>query len=315
MRKFALILSLMLVATAYAQRPINGMADPLGDLRKEKITLKSLDFNDQWSHYGLSYFRDEKVFYTSYKFDKYGDLEKNRDGQFIYTIYTGKLNADGQVIETKEFKADDEFQFNSSTAAFDADKSHMYVTTNENKRGDLYKHDHKTRNLRIEVGSFNGSEGFRDFKPLPFCEEGYSYGHPAVSPDGRYLYFVSNITSAKGPTDLFRVEIKGNNTYGEIENLGVDINSSRKEMFPYVSADNILYFSSDRAGGFGGLDLYQCKISSDGSIGLPKLMPEPFNSRGDDMCLMLKEDGTGGYLSSNRGQGKGMDDIFYIELE
>ena len=310
-----LLVPFFMMGTINAQRPKNGMADFLKEYNKDKVTLENLKFNDDRSHYGLAYYNDDNVFYTSFKIDQYGDVAKNRQGQFVYALYRGKLDHQGQVIDTKEFKADDEFHFNSSTAAFDPTKKFMYVTTNENKRNDLYKHDEKTRNLRIEVGRYNDAEGFHDFQPLPFCDEGYSYGHPAISPDGKYLYFVSNIVSAKGPTDLFRVEILGNNTYGEIQNLGDEINSPRKEMFPYISSENVLYFSSDRAGGFGGLDLYQCKIAEDGSIGLPKLMPKPFNSRGDDMCLLIDENGSEGYFSSNRGVGKGMDDIYYFKME
>jgi hypothetical protein len=191
----------------------------------------------------------------------------------------------------------------------------MYVTTNEEKRGDVYKHDTKTRNLRIERGEYVEGKGYSNFKPLSFCDPNYSYAHPAVSPNGNYLYFTSNIPSAKGPTDIFRIKIEGDNKFGDPENLGDFINSPRKEMFPTVTNDNILYFSSDRARGIGGLDIYKCIIDEDGKIGTPVLMPEPINSRGDDICFVLNKNGKEGYFTSNRAKGKGEDDIYYFEIK
>ncbi|MBR9846306.1 MAG: flagellar motor protein MotB, partial [Algicola sp.] len=120
---------------------------------------------------------------------------------------------------------------------------------------------------------------------------------------------------AKGPTDIFRVEILGNNKYGKPENLGARLNSPRKEMFPFISADNTLYFSSDRAKGIGGLDLYKAEIQSDGTFGAPELMPAPINSEADDMCFELLPDGKSGYFTSNREGGKGEDDIYYFTRE
>ena len=314
MKNLIFILPMFAALILSAQNPKNGMADfPVGK-DAASVTITGIDINDRLSQYGLTYFKDGKVFYTSYKLDEDGQVMRNRQDQLVFGLYTGDVSQSGQVTNSQEFKMLDEFQFNSSTSAFDPAKTQMYVTTNESKRNNLYKHGDKTRNLRIEVGKADGSGGFTNFEQLSFCEEGYSYGHPAVSPDGKYLYFVSNTVSAKGPTDLFRVRILGYNSFGDVENLGEEINSTRKEMFPYVSKDNKLYFSSDRAGGIGGLDLYQCDIAADGTIGLPKLMPKPFNSRGDDMCFQIHENGSEGYLSSNRGRGKGMDDIYYFKI-
>jgi hypothetical protein len=129
------------------------------------------------------------------------------------------------------------------------------------------------------------------------------------------LYFTSNIPSAKGPTDIFRVKIEGDNKFSDPENLGDLINSPRKEMFPTITSENVLYFSSDRARGVGGLDIYKCIIDEDGKVGLPELMPKPINSRGDDICYVLNKNGKEGYFTSNRVGGKGEDDIYYFEIK
>lgn len=278
-------------------------------------TIKNLKVNDELSQYGAVYQQDNKVCFSRYKINDYGSVDKNRMGQTIFTLYEGEVGENGEIINTKEFKSADVFTFNSSTAAFSSDGKYMYVTTNEEKRGDVYKHDEKTRNLRIERGEYIEGKGYSNFAPLSFCNPNYSYGHPAISPNGDYLYFTSNIPSAKGPTDIFRVTIEEGTKYGEPENLGDTINSTRKEMFPTVSSDNVLYFSSDRAKGIGGLDLYKCNISEDGHVGQPVLMAAPFNSRGDDICLVFNKNDTEGYFSSNRAGGKGEDDIYYFKLK
>ena len=283
--------------------------------QKETYTIKNLKMNDELSQYGAVYQKGNRVFYSRYKLNDFGSLEKNRMNQTIFTLYEGEATDDGEIINSKLFKSADEFTFNSSSATFSKDGNYMYVTTNEEKRGEVYKHSQKTRNLRIERGEYVEGKGYRNFKPLPFCDPNYSYAHPAVGPKGDYLYFVSNIPSAKGPTDIFRVKIEGDNKYGDPENLGDDINSPRRETFPTISHENILYFSSDRAKGVGGLDIYKCIIDENNVIGLPELMPHPINSRGDDMSYELKENGKEGYFTSNRAKGKGEDDIYYFKIK
>ncbi len=299
--KFFLIISLIFSSTAFSQRQV--------------YTIKNLKMNDELSAYGAVYQKDNKVFYSRYKLNSFGTLDTNRMGQTVFTLYEGEIDQDGEIINSKEFKSSDAFTFNSSTAAFSKDGNYMYVTTNEEKRGDVYKHDQRTRNLRIERGEYVEGKGYVNFKALSFCDPNFSYAHPAIGPKGEYLYFTSNIPSAKGPTDIFRVKIEGDNKFGDPENLGDDINSPRRETFPTISHDNNLYFSSDRAKGMGGLDIYKCVIDENNKVGLPELMPQPINSRGDDMCYELNKNGEEGYFTSNRAKGKGEDDIYHFVIK
>jgi len=301
MKSYLLILALIFSTVASSQN--------------ETYTIKNISLNDELSQYGVVHVKDGVVYYSRYKVNSFGTVERNSGDQQIFTVYQGEMTEGGDIINTKEFVSSDRFVFNSSTAGFSKDGKYMYVTTNEKKRGDVYKYDDKTRNLRLERGEYVEGKGYMKFKPLHFCDQRYSYAQPSVSADGQYLYFTSNIPSAKGPTDIFRVRILGNNKYGKIENLGVKLNSPRKEMFPFISSNNTLYFSSDRAKGIGGLDLYKAEIGPDGKFGTPELMPAPFNSKADDMCFEILPDGKSGYFSSNREGGKGEDDIYYFIKE
>ena len=282
--------------------------------QKKKYEIKNIKLNDDKSQYGLMYYQNNKVYFTAYTLNEFGTENLSRTGLPIFGLYEAERTSDGEVINVKRFRGADNFEFNSSSAAFSHDGRYMYITTNDVKRGEIYKRNDKTRNLRIERGEYVEGQGWTNFITLSFCDDNYSYAHPALSPDGRYLYFVSNIPSAKGPTDVFRVTIDGDNKFGDPENLGDHINSVRRDTFPTISNDNVLYFSSDRAGGTGGLDIYKCVIGADNKVGDPELMSAPINSRLDDFCYILNSDGTEGYLSSNRARGKGQDDVYYFKI-
>lgn len=132
-------------------------------------------------------------------------------------------------------------------------------------------------------------------------------GHPAVSPDGRYLYFASDMPGGYGGKDIWRINI--NDRVGSLENLGDQINTSGDEMFPYVRTDSVLYFSSDGHPGFGGLDIFVARLNSTGDRWSVDNLGLPMNSQGDDFGITFGE-GESGFFSSNRGDARGYDHIF-----
>jgi Tol biopolymer transport system component len=126
------------------------------------------------------------------------------------------------------------------------------------------------------------------------------------------LYFISDMPGSLGKTDIFKVSIEEGG-YGEPVNLGDKINSSAKEFSPYIDGD-VIYFSSDRAGGFGKLDVYASK--TDGSVFEPVLLAQPINSSADDFAFIINPNSRTGFFSSNRSGGKGDDDIYsFIEIK
>lgn len=138
-----------------------------------------------------------------------------------------------------------------------------------------------------------------------------SYGHPAVSPSGQYLYFTSDMPG-HGGKDIWRINL--NERAGSLENLGDAINTPGDEVFPYMLTDSIMYFSSDGHPGMGGLDIFRATLKPSGGW-LVENMGSPINSEGDDFGITYANPGKeAGYFSSNRGDGRGYDHLYSFEL-
>lgn len=139
-----------------------------------------------------------------------------------------------------------------------------------------------------------------------------TFAHPTVSPDGKFLYFVSDLAGGFGGKDIWRSSIDGEK-YGAPVNLGPAINTSGDEMFPYMREDSVLYFSSNGLPGFGGLDIFYAKEVSDGKW-VVKSMMYPINSNADDFGISFMKGVNRGAFSSNRGEKKGYDKIWSFDL-
>ena len=113
-----------------------------------------------------------------------------------------------------------------------------------------------------------------------------------------------------GGSDIFRVEILGGNKYGKPENLGNVINTPGRESFPFISKNNVMYYSSDGFPGLGGLDIFAVKFYDNGTTSKPINIGRPGNSADDDFCFIMDSDSKIGFLTSNRPGGKGKDDIY-----
>jgi len=283
--------------------------------QNETYEAINLNINDEKPHFALSQYNGDKVIFTSYLLTKSGKL-KLSGGEPILTLFHGDKSVNGELTNFGELLIDDkeDIKFISS-AVFSPDGKYLYVTTNYMSRKNKPKGDYKITNFHIEIAEYIESVGWTNFKVLPFCKPKYSYAQPFVSLDGKTLYFVANIRGGKnntrGGSDIFKVQILGDNTYGEPKNLGTQINSYSKEMFPFLSANNMFYFASNRPNGVGGFDIYKSKMLDDGTFEKAKVLPKPINSRKDDISFIIDEFGNG-YFSSKRPGGKGDDDVYYF---
>jgi len=155
-----------------------------------------------------------------------------------------------------------------------------------------------------------GSNSFSVIKPFEHNLEKYSTGHPTISPNGKYLFFVSDRSGSIGGTDLYLCT-KQESTWSEPSNLGPGINTAGNEMFPTFQSDSVLYFSTNGRAGFGGLDIFKAAFR-DGSLSNVENVGKPFNSPRDDFGLIYTASDEG-FLTSNRKGGKGADDIYHFK--
>jgi outer membrane protein OmpA-like peptidoglycan-associated protein/YHS domain-containing protein len=140
--------------------------------------------------------------------------------------------------------------------------------------------------------------------PLLFNSKSYSTGNPSIDKDGKFLYFASNMPGSIGGTDIWKVPIHSDGSFGSPENLGNKINTSGDENFPFVTDDAILYFSSNGLMGFGGLDIFSVDLNKNE---VPNNIGNPVNTEKDDFAFTFNKEKNIGYLSSNRS---GVDHIY-----
>ncbi|MEM6844796.1 MAG: OmpA family protein [Bacteroidota bacterium] len=146
-------------------------------------------------------------------------------------------------------------------------------------------------------------------EPLSFNNPAYSVGHPTVTPDGKTLYFISDMPGGVGGTDLY-VSHYQDGAWQTPTNLGKPVNTEGDEMFPFIHSDQTLYFSSDGHSGLGGLDIYKTVMGSS----FVENLGYPINSSYDDFSLILNEEGTQGYYASNRGSPARSDELYRLTV-
>lgn len=198
--------------------------------------------------------------------------------------------------------------YNESSAVFTKDGKTMYFTRNNQLKIKAKTDTLNTVLLKIYKATFDGKK-WTNVKELPFNNDNYSCAHPALSPDEKELYFSSNRPGSKGMSDIYKIAILENDTFGELENLGDKINTEGRETFPFVTNDNVLIFASDARAGLGGLDMYYLHLDSEYKE--IKTFGKPINSPQDDFGLIYNDQIQDGFFTSNRMEDNlGKDDIY-----
>jgi tetratricopeptide (TPR) repeat protein len=233
------------------------------------------------------------------------DKKSEWTGESLYDIFYTKENA-GTWASPEPLAGKPESQYDEGPVAFNSQNTVMYFTRNLGKS--------KAKNGTARLGIFQANkidDKWTNIKEMPFNNEYYSVGHPAISPDGKTLYFTSDMPNGTGGKDIYMSKFK-NGTWSKPENLGTSVNTEGDEMFPYIHADGTLYFASNGWGGFGGLDVFAAKPVEEDWLVIN--MGYPINSSRDDFGLILNIDKTLGYISSNRAP-RSSDDVYKIAIQ
>ena len=277
-----------------------------------RYDIVNAGINSKYSDYGSAYYQNKIVFTTA---RDTGNFVKRMDpwtGEGFTNLYQSNVDADGTLTEvTRAFK-ELNTKFHESTPIFTKDGNTVYFTRNNYNNGKKGKDANETTLLKIYKATLDG-EKWKDITELPFNSDDYSVAHPALSTDEKTLYFASDMPGTIGQSDIYKVSINEDGTYGTPENLGKVINTEGRETFPFITDKNELYFSSDGHPGLGGMDVFVSKARQDGSFKDVLNVGEPLNSSKDDFGFLINTNTKMGYVTSNRDGGLGGDDIYKIK--
>lgn len=262
--------------------------------------------NSEFSDYGATIYDGNLVFASTRKNSIFTSTIQKWNNQPFSVLYVAKIDGDS-LGEPRNFSSQLDSKFNEATPIFTKDGKTIYFTRNNylKKRS---KSSDGTTNLKIYRASLiNGK--WSNITALPFNSSEYNVAHPALSPDEKTLYFVSDMPGSIGGSDIWWVNVINHKTYGKPQNLGTKINTEGKETFPFVSDENELFFASDGHPGLGGLDIFVSKITDKG-CSEPINVGKDINSPMDDFGFYIDTNSRKGFFSSNREGGQGYDDIY-----
>lgn len=277
----------------------------------KRFEIKNLAINTPNSEFGALKYNDKLVF-AGVKL-KAGLLDKKFkwDNETYLNLVSIPLKNSNSADSTVHYFAKElKTGMHESNAVFTKDGKTIYFTRNNSKNGKKKKDEKKISNLQIfKAELVNGK--WTNITSLPFNSPNYSVEHPALSADEKVLYFASDMPGSLGSFDIYSVNInKG--AFDTPKNLGPNVNTAKREQFPFASADNKLYFSSDGHLGYGSLDVFVSEINGK-EYSKPVNIGLPLNSNLDDFAFNIDSNTKEGYFASNREGGKGSDDIYQFK--
>jgi len=337
MEKFFLLAENSRIIESFAQ-------DYLAKIEKNsgRYTIENFKYNSEYSDFAPSFYKKGLIFSSDRdtgNLARYRHTWNSKDFLDLYRVNADSLSDDRvikiDVIGEETTTSDSTFsnlpqatkkekkyskrknrintRFHESTSIVTKDGLTMYFTRNNFLDGKRYKDETGTTRLKIFSANFINGQ-WANIIELPFNSDEYSVAHPALSPDEKQLYFASDMPGTYGESDIWKVQIIGDGTYGNPVNLGATINTEARETFPFITSKDVLYFSSDGHPGLGGLDVFATKIAFD-EYDQPILnVGKDVNSKYDDFSFIINDETQEGYFSSNRVEGSmGGDDIYGIK--
>ena len=302
----------LIVKTYYYENP-----NYLDEIIKNSILfdIEKTNINSENSDFGPSFYGEDKLIYSSTINSTGNDLYEWTDEPFL-DLFVSDIDSLGNLNEPNKILGDINTPFHESSAILSRDKKTMYFTRNNFYKGDLSFDKNKQVNLKIYKAQSEDGETWTNIQELPFNDDEYSTAHPAFSVDEKRLYFSSDRLGTFGYSDIWYVDILEDDEYGDPVNLGPNVNTEFRESFPYISKNNILYFSSDGRMGLGGFDIYFSNLDAYASPEQAKNFGEPLNSRMDDFGFIYNSEKNLGYFSSNRDGHKGSksDEVYKVKM-
>ena len=279
----------------------------------KKFNVQNLSINSEVSDFGGT-LKNGKLYITSARNNNRKTYGWNEEP--FLDIYTANVSADGELQTPSIIEENINTKYHEGIVSFSPDGNTMYFSR-ESYYEKKYERDSLTK-YKISVlnlyKSINQEGQWSEAEALSLNGDNYSVKNPSVSPDGKTLYFASDKSGGFGNFDIYSAPIDQNGSVGEATNMGQKLNTEGQEMFPFISSNNTLYFSSNGHLGLGGLDVFFAKII-DGKLGPVRNIGIPVNGNADDFAFSFNDETEEGFVSSNRlVDGEDMsDDIYAIK--
>ncbi|HRP82652.1 MAG TPA: carboxypeptidase regulatory-like domain-containing protein [Flavobacteriales bacterium] len=298
-----------------------GMVQPEGAGRKSNIvdfarkfttnldrfTVKQVSANSPMDDLAATWDGTDRVIFASARDTTVGiQWRAAWDHQPFLDLYVAGVQADGDLVGARRLPGNVNSKLHEGPAVVAPDGTLWYTRTNAAK-GKSGIHRLSILHARRDGDGWMGSDPF--LYNNPEC----SVGHPAISADGRWFFFISDMPGGYGGTDIYVCENRGGQ-WGEPRNLGPGVNTAHNELFPFMSADGTLYFSSNGLPGLGGLDVFAAKRGANGQFAFAINVGAPVNGPKDDFAFVVDPAGSKGYFTSNRPGGAGGDDLYAFTM-
>ncbi|MGB6153768.1 MAG: OmpA family protein, partial [Pricia sp.] len=276
---------------------------------EQDFELKNLSINTPYSDFSPMFLDSNQIVFSSAKDSSFFKTRKYKwNDQPYLDLYVAQINKESQDLkDALKFSKKINTKYHEASVAFSPDNKTMYFTRN-NYSKKLKRDKEGVNHLKIYKSVKEGLE-WTEAVEVSFNSNDYSTGHPALSPDGKQLYFVSDMPGSVGKSDIFVVDILEDGSFSSPRNLGPGINTEKREMFPFFNGKK-LYFSSDGHTGLGGLDVFEAAYDMEEGFGEVINLGKPINSNKDDFSYIVNDDNVKGFFASNRAGGKGDDDIY-----
>jgi len=268
--------------------------------------IKNLKINNKEQDFGTVFYKNEVIFASSRNYEKLILRIWNGNRLHFLNIYKSQIDSENELSKQKPFYKKLNKKYHDGPVSFNEEGTLMAITRDNYNS----KSADGTRKIQIFTSELVNNK-WTVPESFPYNNPEYSIGQASLTPDGRFMYFASDMPGGKGGTDIYKVEKRKDGTWGKLINIE-EINTEGDEMFPYYHPSGILFFSSNGQVGLGGLDLFMTTVKND-KYGVVKNLGIPLNSSADDFALCLDSSLQKGYFSSNRKDGKGSDDIYFVK--
>jgi len=266
------------------------------NLQTGRFKLIPFNYNSEGEDFAPHYGPSEKLIFSSTR--KKDTTDRTNSGIDFYELENTKVKKLGGLINSK---------FQEASAVYSKGKDTIYFTRGKKGKSKNNRH-YKPSSPKIYRAVLKNGK-WKSADKLSIKGDNYTIMHPSLSPNGKSLYFASDMTNKNGTLDLYVVQIKSNGQLGMPKNLGDKINTLGDETFPFVSKNGDLYFASNGHFGLGGLDLFVSELK-DGQYQEPYNLGKPINSIDDDTSLIFDENLKEGYFASNRKEDTNDLDIY-----